>query len=92
MHARNHTPHINAHVIVILMWWCLDGAQIDVVVFWTVLIHVPTEEIHSMLLEAQRVLKPNGRIILADNDLAGWSCENGMQSLPKPLLVPSSAP
>mmetsp|Transcript_32666 Transcript_32666/g.54012 ORF Transcript_32666/g.54012 Transcript_32666/m.54012 type:complete len:214 (+) Transcript_32666:115-756(+) len=48
--------------------------SVDLVVYWTVLIHVPPEEIPAMLLEAHRILKPGGRLLLADNDLAGWSC------------------
>lgn len=54
-----------------------DDTSLDVVIFWTVLIHVPIGEIGPMLAEARRVLKPGGRIVLADNDLAGWSCSNG---------------
>ena len=49
------------------------AGSFDVVVLWTVLIHVPPAEVPPILTEARCDLSPRGRIVLADNDLAGWS-------------------
>ena len=55
----------------------MANGAFDVAILWTVLVHVPIAEVDSILAEARRVLKRGGRIIVADNDLSGWSCSNG---------------
>lgn len=64
----------------------LEPASVDVAVLWTVLCHVPSAEARPIVREAQRVLKPGGRLVLADNDLSGWSCAAGKHDPLAPAL------
>ena len=52
-------------------------ASADLLIIWTVLIHVPRADRLPILAEARRVVRPGGRIVIADNDVAGWSCASG---------------
>jgi len=58
-----------------------DDESVDLVVFWSVLCHVPKDEHAQSLLEAKRVLKPAGRIVLSDNDFSSWSMTDGPDDL-----------
>ena len=61
-----------------------DGIA-DLAVIWTVLCHVPPAECGAIIKEARRILKPGGRLVLADNDLSGWSVAIGPHD---PLSAP----
>eukprot|EP00928_Gymnodinium_smaydae_P017345 TRINITY_DN1662_c0_g1_i11.p1 TRINITY_DN1662_c0_g1~~TRINITY_DN1662_c0_g1_i11.p1 ORF type:complete len:309 (-),score=46.25 TRINITY_DN1662_c0_g1_i11:13-939(-) len=55
----------------------LPDNSVDLVVMIHVLSHVPRVDHKAALLEARRILKDGGRIMLKDNDLAGWSLTYG---------------
>ena len=55
----------------------MGNESADLAVVWTVLCHVPEAEHILIIREAQRVLRPGGCLILADNDLRGWSLSSG---------------
>ena len=63
----------------------VGNGSADVAIIWTVLVHVPSEEVSKILAAARRALKAGGRILVADNDLSGWSCSNGKYD---PLAAP----
>ncbi|KAL1522753.1 hypothetical protein AB1Y20_017725 [Prymnesium parvum] len=45
----------------------------DLVIFWTVLLHLHPDDVNSALQEARRVLRPGGRVLLGDNDMGRWT-------------------
>lgn len=65
----------------------LPNASVDVAVIWTVLCHVPKDECRPIIAEAQRVLRPGGRLVIADNDLSGWSCAAAKHDPLSPALA-----
>ena len=50
----------------------VGGGFADVAFIWTVLCHVPQGEVAAILVDARRILKPGGRLVVADNELSGW--------------------
>lgn len=50
----------------------LSDATADLVVIWTVLVHLEPNAIAELLTEARRVLRPGGRMLLGDNAMGHW--------------------
>lgn len=63
----------------------LPDASADLVVCWTVLMHLDPLDVMPLLWEARRILVPGGRILLADNDMANWRLDDAAYD---PLQAP----
>lgn len=55
----------------------LADKSADLVIFMQVLTHLPPIQVKTSLMEANRVLRDGGRVVLLDNDLASWSLTHG---------------
>jgi len=55
----------------------LKDASVDIVLVMYVLSHLIPEKQEELVREARRVLRPGGRLVLEDKDLASWSLTFG---------------